>query len=186
FTAVSELACGMAALLAFQFRANLLRPYMSRNVSESWSSRCPIPLSRWCRAYLCIPLGGSRAGKLRQYLNLMIVFGLSGLWHGAALTFLIWGLLNGLWQVIWLSCRPVITKISAVMPARLFAVLSVLLTFHLVLVTWVFFRAEDVATAVAVYQRIWGALPQMPSLLAGYNYTPAFWYSLCKIGRAHV
>ena len=181
FSGYSDMAIGMAAILGFQFRANFLRPYMSRNVGEFWSSRWHISLSRWFRDYLYIPLGGSRAGKLRQYLNLMIVFGLSGLWHGAALTFLIWGLLNGLWQVVWLSCRPVITKISAVMPARLFAVLSVLLTFHLVLVTWVFFRAEDVATALAVYQRIWGALPQMPSLLAGYNYTPAFWYSLCLI-----
>lgn len=181
FSGYSDMAIGMAAILGFRFRPNFLRPYMSRNIGEFWSSRWHISLSRWFRDYLYIPLGGSRAGVLRQYLNLMIVFALSGLWHGAALTFLIWGLLNGLWQVLWLIGKPVIQTIESMLPRWLFAVLSVLLTFHLVLITWVFFRAPDIATAFAVYKRIWGAIPQLPSLLTGYNYTPSLWYSLTLI-----
>lgn len=181
FSGYSDMAIGMAAILGFRFRANFRRPYLSRNVSEFWSARWHISLSRWFRDYLYIPLGGSRVGKFRQYLNLLIVFAISGLWHGAALTFVIWGLLNGLWQVIWLALRPAIGRIARVTPGALFTVLSVLLTFHLVLVTWVFFRADDLPTAMAVLSRIWGALPQLPSLLAGYAYTPALLVSCALI-----
>jgi alginate O-acetyltransferase complex protein AlgI len=175
------MAIGMAAILGFRFRENFRRPYLSRNIAEFWSRRWHISLSRWFRDYLYIPLGGSRVAPWRQYLNVMIIFAVSGLWHGAALTFVVWGVLNGAFQVLWQLCRPLIARIAAVLPAGLFAALSVLLTFHLVLVTWVFFRAEDMPTALAVLQRIGGSLPALPGLLASFSYTPAFWLSLSLI-----
>lgn len=182
FSGYSDMAIGMAAILGFRFRQNFNRPYLSRNIAEFWSRRWHISLSRWFRDYLYIPLGGSRVAPWRQYLNVMIIFGVSGLWHGAALTFLIWGLLNGAFQIAWQVSRPVLARIAAVVPDRLLAPLSVLITFHLVLVAWVFFRAEDVPTAIAVLQRIASSLPALPGLLAAFSYTPAFWLSLGLIG----
>jgi len=181
FSGYSDMAIGMAAILGFRFRANFRRPYLSRNISEFWSARWHISLSRWFRDYLYIPLGGSRAGRLRLYLNLMIVFAVSGLWHGAALTFLIWGAANGLGQVVWHMCRPLLARIAGILPGWLFAWLSVLLTFHFVLLTWVFFRAGDMQTALAVLGRIWGAMPALPGLLGSYSYTGGFWLSVALI-----
>lgn len=178
FSGYSDMAIGMAAILGFRFLPNFRRPYLSRNIGEFWSARWHISLSRWFRDYLYIPLGGNRVGQLRAYANLLIIFAVSGLWHGAALTFLVWGLLNGIWQVLWQMSRHLLARIAAVLPAGLFATLSVLLTFHLVLVTWVFFRADDIPTAMAVFRRIVTALPQLPSLLQTYAYTPAFLVSL--------
>jgi alginate O-acetyltransferase complex protein AlgI len=181
FSGYSDMAIGMAAILGFRFLPNFRRPYLSRNIAEFWSARWHISLSRWFRDYLYIPLGGNRVGPLRAGLNLLIVFAVSGLWHGAALTFLVWGLLNGLWQVLWQVSRPLLARIASLVPSALFATLSVLVTFHLVLVTWVFFRAADIPTAVAVLRRVATSIPQLPSLLQSYVYTPALMVSFALI-----
>ena len=181
FSGYSDIAIGLAAILGFVFKPNFRRPYLSRNIGEFWSARWHISLSRWFTDYVYIPLGGSRSGAWARYRNVMIVFLLSGLWHGAAVTFLIWGALNGGFQVLWQLCKAPIGAVAGRLPAPVFAGLSMLLTFHLVLLTWVFFRAPDLATAMAVLKRIFGALPDLPTQIANYSFTPAFWQSVILI-----
>jgi D-alanyl-lipoteichoic acid acyltransferase DltB (MBOAT superfamily) len=149
--------------------------------------RWHISLSRWFRDYLYIPLGGNRVARPRYYLNQVMVFLVSGLWHGANWTFVIWGGLNGLYQVVWLLARGAQAKVanpvprpvafgplfalavpfpSTVLPARPSPLLKGLLTFHLVLIAWVFFRASSVSDALTVLGRIARSLPSLPTLIA--------------------
>ena len=106
FSGYSDMAVGMGQMLGFNFPENFNYPYQSKSITEFWR-RWHISLSSWLRDYLYIPLGGSRKGTVRKYLNVMIVFLVSGLWHGASMSFVIWGALNGLYQVIGDICRPV-------------------------------------------------------------------------------
>lgn len=99
FGGYSTIAMGVAEVMGFRLMDNFNCPYYSRSVSEFWR-RWHISLSSWFKDYLYIPLGGNRKGKIRKYLNLLIVFSVSGLWHGAEWTFVIWGTLNGLYQII--------------------------------------------------------------------------------------
>lgn len=186
FSGYSDIAIGLAAILGFAFRTNFKRPYLARNIGEFWSARWHVSLSRWFTDYVYIPLGGSRAGMWARYRNVMIVFLLSGLWHGAAVTFLIWGALNGIFQVLWQVFKRPIAALGAWLPTTIFTALSVLLTFHLVLLTWVFFRAPDLATAIAVLRRIFWAIPDLPTQIASYSFSPAFWQSLCLIAALMV
>ena len=98
FSAYSDMALGSAEAMGFHLMENFRTPYFSRSIAEFWR-RWHISLSAWFRDYLYIPLGGSRRGRIRKYLNILLVFAVSGLWHGAALTFVVWGLLNGIYQV---------------------------------------------------------------------------------------
>ena len=99
FSGYSVIAMGAAKILGIQLMENFDAPYLSASVAEFWR-RWHISLSSWFRDYLYIPLGGNRKGKIRKYINLLITFGVSGLWHGADWSYVIWGLLNGVWQVI--------------------------------------------------------------------------------------
>ena len=98
FSAYSDMALGTAGAMGFTLMENFRTPYFSRSIAEFWR-RWHISLSSWFRDYLYIPLGGSRRGTARKYVNVLIVFAVSGLWHGAAMTFVVWGVLNGLYQV---------------------------------------------------------------------------------------
>jgi alginate O-acetyltransferase complex protein AlgI len=146
FSAYTDIARGIARILGFDLLENFRQPYLSRSVREFWR-RWHISLSTWFRDYLYIPLGGSRVSFLRMLLNLIIVFAVSGLWHGASWTFVIWGALHGGLVVVE-------TLMSRVLPAsrpRAFTVpLQMLVTFALVCFAWIFFRAPTLDSALYV------------------------------------
>ena len=99
FSGYSDMALGISRMLGFHFKENFNYPYISKSIQEFWR-RWHISLSTWFREYLYIPLGGNRKGTLRTYLNLLIVFIITGLWHGANWTFVFWGLFHGLFMVL--------------------------------------------------------------------------------------
>jgi D-alanyl-lipoteichoic acid acyltransferase DltB (MBOAT superfamily) len=145
---------------------NFRRPYLATTVREFWANRWHLSLSAWFRDYLYIPLGGSRVASFRLYLNLMVVFLVSGLWHGANWTFVVWGGLNGLYQVLGLMMTRRSRKAATdARRSSVGSVIGALVTFHLVLITWVFFRAASLSDAVTVLSRVGGAAGSLPRLL---------------------
>ena len=155
FSAYSDMALGCAQAMGFHLMENFRTPYFARSIGEFWR-RWHISLSSWFRDYLYIPLGGSRRGRRRKYLNILIVFAVSGLWHGAALTFLVWGLLNGLYQVVGgltLKARTRLRRrLGLADHAPLTAVLQVLITFLLSTVAWVFFKGGSFTHSLAIFR----------------------------------
>jgi len=140
FSGYSDMAIGLGQLFGFRFKENFDYPYIARSITEFWR-RWHISLSSWFRDYLYIPLGGNRHGALRTCLHLLLVFVLCGLWHGANTTFLMWGLYHGAFLVLervglgaWLERRN--------------AVLRHLYTLLVVMIGWVFFRAESLGYAL--------------------------------------
>lgn len=151
FSGYSLIAIGCAHILGVDLMTNFKRPYLSLSIREFWS-RWHISLSTWFRDYLYIPLGGNRVSMRRNMFNLFFVFLVSGLWHGAANTFIIWGALHGLYLVIEILSRKYL-KIS--FPA----VLQWTITFTLVMISWIFFRAENVSKAWTVLTNITSLKP---------------------------
>lgn len=144
FSSYTDIAIGSARLLGIELMENFRCPYAARSIKEFWR-RWHISLSTWFRDYLYFPLGGSRRGKLRTCLNVLIVFAVSGLWHGAAMTFVVWGLLHGLFQVAGILLKPVREKVLYRILPREHPVMKALAwlgTFALVTAAWVFFRAD--------------------------------------------
>lgn len=141
FSGYSDIARGTAKFMGYDLMLNFNRPYLSQSVSEFWT-RWHISLSSWFKDYLYIPLGGNRVSKIKLYRNIFIVFLISGLWHGANFTFIIWGGLHAVY-VLLESVLPKITTVSR--PIRLFKQLTV---FVLVTIAWVFFRAGTLDEAV--------------------------------------
>jgi len=138
FSGYSDMSIGIASIMGFPLPDNFFFPYRSLNLTDFWR-RWHISLSSWFRDYLYIPLGGNKKGTLRMCLNMVIVMLVSGLWHGASYMFLIWGFLHGLGLVVHkLFSRTLKWKI----PSKLNG-LSWLMTYSFVLVTWMFFRAEN-------------------------------------------
>lgn len=154
FSAYSHMALGCAQMLGVELRENFETPYFSRSIAGFWR-RWHISLTSWFRDYLYIPLGGSRRGKARKYRNVLLVFAVSGLWHGAGLTFLVWGLLNGLYQVAGdLTQGPRAALRRALRlgeDSPLTAGLQMLCTFLLSTAAWVFFKAQSLGQAAAVF-----------------------------------
>ncbi len=148
FSGYSDIAIGAAKVMGYDLMDNFKVPYLSRSIREFWS-RWHISLSTWFRDYLYIPLGGNKVVRWRWYYNLFIVFVVSGFWHGANWTFIIWGALHGLYLVggILLGDNKAPKKGQW---------WRILLTFHLVLLAWVFFRANHVSDAFEVLQKIVG------------------------------
>ena len=150
FSGYTDIAIGVAKLLGFQFPQNFDRPYSARSLQDFWR-RWHMTLSRWLRDYLYIPLGGSRRGEIRTYVNIVVTMVLGGLWHGAAWTFVFWGLYHGVGQAIGAWKR-------ANLPERPQTPMLVwgqrLSTFALVCVGWVFFRADSMATAFTLLGRL--------------------------------
>jgi len=167
FSGYSDMAIGAAMVLGINLLQNFRRPYLSTSTREFWGQRWHLSLASWFRDYLYIPLGGSRASRFRKHVNLMIVFLVSGLWHGAAWTFVIWGGINGLYQVLSDLTRGTREKVAGMiaLPNRLRTWASVVITFHLILPTWVFFRADSLADATTVFTRVAGSVESLPSML---------------------
>lgn len=140
FSGYSDMAIGMGHMLGFDFLENFNYPYVSCSVQEFWR-RWHISLSSWFRDYLYIPLGGNRRGKVRTYINLIIVFACTGLWHGASFSFIVWGLWHGLFLVIErLGFKKVLDKLPKF--------IGWIYTMLVVLVGWVFFRADTLPAAM--------------------------------------
>jgi alginate O-acetyltransferase complex protein AlgI len=143
FSAYSDMAIGLAALVGFRFPANFMQPYRAQRLREFWR-RWHISLSSWLRDYLYKPLGGNRKGRLNTYRNLMITMLLGGIWHGAGWKFVMWGALHGgglgLERLLepWLGRRPL---------SPVGRVVATLVVFHFVCLGWIFFRAEDFEVA---------------------------------------
>jgi len=187
FSGYTDIAIGVSLLFGIRLMENFRRPYLSRSTAEFWGQRWHISLGRWFRDYVYIPLGGSQAGGVRRYANVMGVFVVSGLWHaglgyGVGWTFLVWGALNGFYQWVglatasfwrWLGER--LPRLSA---SRLVLVGRILLTFHLIVIAWVFFRAGSVSEALLILEKIWAALGQIPGLLIRYPFTGEHYFGL--------
>lgn len=170
FSAYSDMALGVSRMLGLELTENFRAPYFSRTVKEFWK-RWHISLTSWFREYLYFPLGGSRKGRARTWVNILIVFAVSGLWHGAGLTFLLWGLLNGLYQVAGEWTLPARRHLRWLLripeDAWYVAVFQGLVTFGLITVAWVFFRAGSLGQAVLIFRRILLGAPGDPKLAAG-------------------
>lgn len=143
FCGYSEIAIGCAKVFGIELMDNFNRPYLSKSIKEFWR-RWHISLSAWLKDYIYIPLGGSRKGNIKKYINLIITFLASGLWHGANWTFVIWGLLHGLYQVIGEITFNFRQMIKTSIKLK---VLQVITTFSLVSFAWIFFRANTVSDA---------------------------------------
>lgn len=139
FSGYSDMAIGLGKMFGFNFKENFEHPYISISIKEFWR-RWHISLSSWFRDYLYIPLGGSRKSNSRTYLNLIIVFFITGLWHGASWNFIFWGLFHGLFLLL--------ERAFTINLPRQFKFLNRIYLLLIVLVGWVFFRAEDLTYAV--------------------------------------
>lgn len=150
FAGYSTIAIGAAKILGVNLMENFDAPYTAQSVAEFWR-RWHISLTSWFRDYLYIPLGGSRKGKLRKNANRMIVFLTSGLWHGASIHFVVWGGINGLYQIIGETLMPVrerLIRLFRLNPDSFgFRLYRTLVTFVLVDLSWVYFRAEGFRAA---------------------------------------
>ena len=148
FSGYSDMAIGLGRMFGFTFLENFNYPYISRSVKEFWR-RWHISLSNWFRDYLYIPLGGNRVGTARTYLNLIIVFTLCGLWHGANWTFVVWGLWHGLFLVLER------TRAGRFVDS-LHPVMRHIYTMLVVMTGWVFFRSENLADALLFIRAMFG------------------------------
>jgi D-alanyl-lipoteichoic acid acyltransferase DltB (MBOAT superfamily) len=162
FSGYSDMAIGTARVLGIDLVENFRRPYLAGSVAEFWSRRWHLSLASWFRDYVYIPLGGSRTSRLRHALNLMAVFLLSGAWHGANWTFVAWGGLNGLYVV---ASTARIRQRAADRRRGVTRAVRAIVTFHAVLVTWVFFRAASLTDAATIFERTARAVPLLPRLL---------------------
>lgn len=155
FAGYSNIAIGTSEIMGFKLMENFDCPYFSRSVSEFWR-RWHISLSSWFKDYLYIPLGGNRKGKLRKHINILVVFCVSGLWHGANWTYLVWGGVNGLFQVIGELLLPVKAKAAKLLKVKEYSIghrlLQTIFTFILVDSALVFFRAERIKSALEIFR----------------------------------
>ena len=160
FSGYSDIAIGTAKLLDIRLMDNFKSPYLSASVKEFWS-RWHISLSTWFRDYVYIPLGGNRCSKIRQMRNLLITFLLSGLWHGANWTFVIWGGIHGIAQILEKLGANFLGRIRE---NKVGHAISVLVVFLFCNIAWVFFRARSLQDAIYVLMRAFGGV------LDGRNY----------------
>ena len=171
FSGYSDMAIGIALLLGFRFPKNFDAPYKSATITEFWR-RWHISLSTWLRDYLYISLGGNRKGRLRTYLNLLLTMLLGGLWHGAAVRFILWGGLHGAalaLHKLWLAAVPGAKPTGAQMN-RWSRTAGIFLTFNLVCFGWLLFRAESMQTVELMLHQIVHNFnaPMIPQVLTGY------------------
>jgi D-alanyl-lipoteichoic acid acyltransferase DltB (MBOAT superfamily) len=157
FSGYTDIAIGAAKVMGFDLMKNFNSPYHALSISDFWS-RWHISLSTWFKDYLYIPLGGSRVNIPRWYFNLFIVFLISGLWHGANWTYIVWGALNGFYLIFALITQNLRTKIIAFLGVdkqpTLYYVIQIITTFILVDVAWVFFRAHTMNDAIYILKSI--------------------------------
>lgn len=147
FSGYSDMAIGVAKFCGYDIGKNFDHPYLSKSVGEFWR-RWHISLSSWLRDYVYIPLGGSRVALPRIYFNLLATFFVSGIWHGAGWTFIVWGLLHGIFQCVGRATKSFWERLKLPAFARIF------ITFCLVTFAWIFFRAQSLGQAATVIRKI--------------------------------
>ncbi|HAK96656.1 MAG TPA: hypothetical protein DCM87_17105 [Planctomycetes bacterium] len=178
FSGYSDMAIGLGLMLGFVFAKNFDSPYRSESLTDFWR-RWHISLSSWLRDYLYVPLGGNRRGESRTYINLMLVMLLGGLWHGASFNFIIWGGIHG----AWLAAERLLGKRSfyAALPRPL----RTGITFAVVCLAWVFFRAADLPSAVRFLGNLFGiGGDPAAGLLSGLIGQPYYliWFAAAGLG----
>ena len=160
FSGYSDIAIGGAEVMGFKTMDNFRRPYLATSISEFWR-RWHISLSTWFRDYLYIPLGGNRVAIPRWYMNLLIVFLVCGLWHGASWTFVVWGGIHGLYLIFSLMTQSlrdrVCLRVGVDRWPNLKKAFRVLVTFFLVCLAWVFFRSNSLSEALSILSQGWVA-----------------------------
>lgn len=169
FAGYSNMAIGIAWLLGYDLGKNFNLPYLASDPSDFWR-RWHISLSTWLRDYVYIPLGGSRRGRLRTYINIFLTMLISGLWHGSTVNFLIWGAFHGLWQVIHRTVKNY-GHSSLILPLRLKRCISIILTFLAVNFLWIPFRAATLSDTWTIFSRI---VTLKPGISYYYIYTFIF------------
>ena len=156
FAGYTDVAIGSAQLFGIELPENFRQPYLARSIAEFWR-RWHITLSDWLKKYVYIPVGGSRVSKGRWAFNILTVFLISGVWHGSGLTFIVWGLLHGCYQVAGKMTSGPRKAVAAKVPRGtkwLTDGLSVIVTFVLVSIAWIFFRADSMGTAMEMLARL--------------------------------
>jgi alginate O-acetyltransferase complex protein AlgI len=169
FSGYTDIAIGLAMFLGFRFPDNFDAPYTARNLQDFWR-RWHMTLSRWLRDYLYIPLGGGRGSRLTVARNIMITMVLGGLWHGAAWTFVVWGAIHGSGQVVGHLRRSnrAAAGLDPVPDGGVRVWVQRIVTFHIVCLGWVFFRADSFSTATTLIGRLfsaWGRAPLVTPLV---------------------
>ncbi|TWW12144.1 alginate O-acetyltransferase [Planctomyces bekefii] len=178
FSGYSDIAIGAARVMGFKLMTNFRQPYWSRSVAEFWK-RWHISLSTWFRDYVYVQLGGNRVGRIRWQRNLLITFLLSGFWHGANWTYIVWGGLNGLYLIgeLWTEGlrRRIVSLLCLARAPVLHAAIQRVITYSLITLAWIFFRAQSLADATFFVRHL-------------FDFAPHDWYwssleeSLFKIG----
>lgn len=176
FSGYTDIAIGCAEIMGIKLMQNFNRPYTAKSIKEFWG-RWHISLSSWFKDYIYIPLGGNRVSRFRNCLNIMIVFLVSGLWHGAAWTFVVWGVLHGLYQVIGkFTFRPrnkMWEKIGISPDGKLVGAIRTFNTFMLAAFAWIFFRANSFADLKVL----------LTKLFTDWSFSPSFFIdSLTSMG----
>ena len=155
FAGYSLMAVGVGKTLGFELVNNFCRPYFATSITEFWK-RWHISLTRWLTTHIYINLGGNRCSKARQYMNIMVTFFVSGLWHGANWTFVLWGVIHGGLQIIEkvLGLDPKGKTSSKLFAIKGMTLVRIALTFLIVNFAWIFFRSPDICTAISIIERI--------------------------------
>lgn len=157
FSSYSDMACGVAQILGFRVRPNFRNPYLAENLADFWN-RWHMSLNNWFIENIYIPLGGSRKGKLRKYFNVMVVFFISGIWHGASWHFIFWGVLNGFLRVMGEILTPAREKLYHLfkLERNCFSMrfLRRCCVFCLITLTWIFFRMPAMSAGIHVVREI--------------------------------
>jgi D-alanyl-lipoteichoic acid acyltransferase DltB (MBOAT superfamily) len=159
FSGYSDIAIGTARSMGYELMTNFNRPYFSKNIQEFWS-KWHISLSTWFRDYLYISLGGNRVGIKRMYINVAIVFIISGFWHGANWTFIVWGAIHAILIVLFMLYKQFVLKEKKV--TKFLSFISILFTFSVVTLAWVYFRAGSIAEANSFLQHLLSANANHP------------------------
>lgn len=169
FNSYSDMAIGVAEILGVSFSENFRRPYLSQSIKEFWQ-RWHISLNSWFVDYVYIPLGGSRKGKIRYYMNILMVFFLSGLWHGAAFHFIAWGLLNGFYQIIGSLTKNMRNRIYELFKldqsSKIVVLWKRVCVFYLISISWIFFTIPS--TKIAIKMSCSMIFPSIMGLFDGW------------------
>lgn len=173
FSAYSDIAIGISRMFGFRFMENFKFPYCARSVGEFWR-RWHMSLSLWFRDYLYIPLGGNRKGRVKQYTNIIIVFLVSGIWHGASFNFIFWGFLHGFYQVMGAILKPVreyFIKLFKVDKSRFsYKLGQTIVTFMLVNFAWIFFRADGIKAGLSIVKQMTMGVSNLWQIFDGTMY----------------
>lgn len=145
FSGYCDMACGIANMFHFELPLNFNSPYKAASIHEFWQ-RWHMTLTRFLHKYLYFPLGGNRRGKVRTWVNVLIVFAVSGIWHGAGWTFILWGMIHGVASILYIIFKRIWDKVPRL--------LGWLLTFMFVDLAWIMFRADSLSSAAILYSKL--------------------------------